>query len=929
MNKKRLNDSSIDNNIKRRKLEKINLLPQSISKMKTENHLKLSFQNPQEINQFCKNQRLEPVRINQDNSCVLSQTQVSAWLGKKESEDLYASFEAFSENNIKAFSIFSDMSPELANLTARIDKSFTHPLDIMAEQKAFDAYISYIQKLSPETCNLVALKKTPQGDVLFNEMLHSIYTNANLIRREAARAQLLDQLDGATKSFLSQLTDETCNKLAISQSGDGLCGLQIIIDALPTDDVEWFIRRLTNETCDISALLIDYGCGLSTVDFFIPYHGDALKLFLKKLSPSVLSQALFECSHDQHQSAFGSLINNANIEDVQRFINQQISPGGQRASLLKNLDLTHIRFQDGGDSQDNWHQFTDKLIDAVEPMRKRPASDDLYRQIKKLKSCNKIKLKQRSILKQTELDGWSFSKLLGRSILMTNEAGDTLVFKIQKKKQGENKKSLQQEFKATKYLRDNQARFHLMSDLPEPLNVVQLSGVIHWVQEHNQHAETLQTFLSMVGDDDTPLYAYVYRVNSNQRNYFTYLHDIALTDKQFHEANRKAVHDLFVLLSKGLVFNQLADLYHNLDAKRYRPDRGRYIVLADLLRRMESGSGRVTGWKEAVEYPNVRGTGIADVGDCISLNEYIGKTEHMKKFHGDTLDQLGRKSGNYLIANIMAEYQYILFLITSRRALSQIEASSENDISQEEIFALWKKHATQFVTNCVYAVSLVTHKSLDEVTLAMNSIIDVNKLARQMQFWMTNEYVNYLKRNKIPPTIYGDHVAVEVNRHRFRFNTFHPDIGFSVNGKTPDLGPVNGQEPIKEANKLIYWMVSMIFHAYHDLTFTLSDINEIVSEKNVSRSESLRKEAFDYLPGKAYHRLQHVLCEERLKSDQRLSRSYRHSLEIESEQHKREAAALTLQGFWRKKHPVPDSSNEKNEIDVSSIETLLGKRYSR
>jgi hypothetical protein len=85
---------------------------------------------------------------------------------------------------------------------------------------------------------------------------------------------------------------------------------------------------------------------------------------------------------------------------------------------------------------------------------------------------------------------------------------------------------------------------------------------------------------------------YIYNVEEKNKHYFTYLHDPQLSETEFKQANRKIIHDLFLLLQKrGMVFDELADIFHNRSNHHHRIDQGRYLVLISLLRQMYEVAG--------------------------------------------------------------------------------------------------------------------------------------------------------------------------------------------------------------------------------------------------------------------------------------------------------------------------------------------------
>jgi hypothetical protein len=109
---------------------------------------------------------------------------------------------------------------------------------------------------------------------------------------------------------------------------------------------------------------------------------------------------------------------------------------------------------------------------------------------------------------------------------------------------------------------------------------------------------------------------------------------------------------------------------------------------------------------------------------------------------------------------------------------------------------------------------------------------------------------------------------------------------------------VNGQEPIKEENKLIYWMINYIFVAYNHFRLSLQDIHQIMIEKNIEKSEKLRQFSFQYLSKKNYHHIHSIICQER-SLQKTLPDELKTEFNHKANMHKKEYSALVIQGVWR------------------------------
>lgn len=699
------------------------------------------------------------------------------------------------------------------------------------------------------------------------------------------------------QAFINPLTPEVCQKIAFTKAKNGLTMLMLIIQQQNENSSE-FLTKLSLDVL-IQAMQQQLDHGPVFLEFIARYNKDRFISIINQLPPQVCVQAALMLNNNK--TVLEKIAEYAGEAALCALLDKLYRHPEEAAKAAASTNhLLSIQFHDGGQSEDAWSAITGRVIKAAPAPRKRKDHADLSTQLSG-GAATRPALRA-DFLQNIDKYGVKFLRLQGRTILLQDKEGLILAVKVQK--HSESVDELTKEYNSTTYLRQHAGELRLQSALPAPVCITTINSVHDWLKPHVS-AEELESFKKMTGTFPARS-AYVYKVDPRQCDYFTYLHDPALSDAAYSKANRAAVHDLYSLLLRGVVFTQLGDIFHNSEHVEDRDDRGRYIVLVNLVRD-GSGSGRLTGWKKAVEYPNVRASGLADLGDRTSINDFIGDTERVRRYYSSAYSSYRGTTGNYLLANIMAEYQYVLFLIAGRRGCELTErVKSTQGQTDEEIKAkisqIWLSLARQVVSNCAQAVAVSTHQPEAQAEKFLASVVDVSRLARQMQYWMTAEYIPDLKQNRIPEDIYGTGTNVFVNFSDFRSGTFNDVTGCAIDGVNPDLGAVNGQEPLKEANKLFYWMVNCIYEPYHQLRMTTQDIHKVLREADPEKSEQLRKSAFAYLPGKAYHGLQAVLCEERLKQQpDSLPQEARAAIAEEGKEHKRKHAGITIGQFWRDK----------------------------
>lgn len=562
--------------------------------------------------------------------------------------------------------------------------------------------------------------------------------------------------------------------------------------------------------------------------------------------------------------------------------------------------LISIEFFDRGSSSDTWWNLTNTLIKRLPIPKSNPKKrlmDDLFNDNEDI-TINNFSLNDRL------QNGWKFLRLQGRTILLEDKELNILAIKIQKKFEDPNE--LKKEYRTVKFLNEHKSDLKLDCYFPNQQGISTVDSQLLTSLCDVTSKENVDAFTKMIGKKEQ-YYAYVYQVDKQHRDYFVYLNDPSLSDEDFRIASHNAIKNLLLLLAQGLIFNQLADIFHNTETgSQRRPDLGRFIVLSNLLSPMAldgrpNGLGRLTGWKKSVEFPNVRGRNapVADVGDRISSLECMFNGDFAHKFFSSANEELKEHVGNYILANFIAEYQYVFFLISGRRAAELTKQAITEGKSKEEIDKIWQMIADQLVTNCALAVSLFGFQTLDEAKRSLLSFINVDRLACQMHMFMTDEYIPYIQKETLPTEIYGNETSVDISIERFREGTFNPVSGFCINQTDPDLGPVNGQEPLKEMNKLLYEMINKIVSSYHDFRLTLDSFKNYGSH------------SFFNLSGKQYH-CQQIELEKLLLASDKISSDDKEIIKDDLAYHQKIKAVYNMQKIWRSKQ---DKRNKESQTD--------------
>ncbi|OGT31459.1 MAG: hypothetical protein A3E87_03790 [Gammaproteobacteria bacterium RIFCSPHIGHO2_12_FULL_35_23] len=434
------------------------------------------------------------------------------------------------------------------------------------------------------------------------------------------------------------------------------------------------------------------------------------------------------------------------------------------------------------------------------------------------------------LLEHLAVREWNLHRFLGRTIILKHPTENRFIaIKIQKQLISnhifreftvEPADELFAQYKTVKFFTDNKSPLGLKSTLPTAKYAGYVEGNLLTYFNVGEALATLpgySEFITLVGDLNRPdLAIYCYEADAS---YFKYLHEHSDENplqewQQFCMASENACYDLYTLfLRLGIIYNRLADIFHNTEHQHDRDDKGRYQVLTSLMRvvrnikgnKLRSGLGRLTGWLKAVEYPNLRLSGFADEADYKRIEDYFS-TDTLETVTSALYSNSGQIS-TAIILNSLTEYLFVFFLTTGRRA-REIYLSGKLE-TEEARFALWYSAAEHIIKlSAIATVTLISGTTLSEIQQYYLSIINIERLAKQMRYWMTRDHVSGVLSQIIPADIFSE--EVEVIFGELRKGTWHKVEGHCLNGKDADLGAVNGQMPIKELDELVHAFAATI-----------------------------------------------------------------------------------------------------------------------
>jgi hypothetical protein len=188
---------------------------------------------------------------------------------------------------------------------------------------------------------------------------------------------------------------------------------------------------------------------------------------------------------------------------------------------------------------------------------------------------------------------------------------------------------------------------------------------------------------------------------------------------------------------------------------------------------------------KSTRYPNIRGSGLADFGDMLTVNDVFISPEVATQ----SINGLQKSAGHH-IYQFIGDYFLIIELIVGYRTRKIQDQNPTIDHTQ-----LWQKATEQLVE-----LSTFLSKMLDIIDCYGNplqyaKLTNLDCYSKQMQFFMTKDYVSAFTHKKIPKDLYPENTKVKVAYSIVsRPDEWDPQIGFISPGSKneQDLGPYNG-----------------------------------------------------------------------------------------------------------------------------------------
>lgn len=575
-----------------------------------------------------------------------------------------------------------------------------------------------------------------------------------------------------------------------------------------------------------------------------------------------------------------------------------------------------LEFFDTGRSFETWSYMADALLKKIGSQQlteDSPHADAMQHTIRRAEKVTKPQYENiQDFLKSGE---YHYLRLQGRTILLKNNFKDEIIaFKVQK--HHESVEELAKQAGTVDYLTRHKDELGLKSDIPKSEGVMHIRHIKHWLINNPHVSKKDKAAFEKLATVKNPA-VYVYRTSSA---YFKYLHQ--LRGDKLEKAIRTNLHDLFILDKHGIIYDQLADMFHTNLHQDIRPDSGRYLPLVNLVRKMNyRGAGRITAYLKAIEFLNMRQSGVADEGDHTLLKDVIEKP-HFRQAR----ERHGTNVGVYVLANQLAEQLLVADL--GAGYANRKTAGSDNH-------AAWQRTCDDIIAGVADAVGVYanTDRDMIERNLRLGLFDGEAKTyyADQNRMWMTDDYIPYVNQNRLPP-VYESYVEDLVENEGLREGSYSKEKGCAIDGVNPDIGAVNGVDPRIKGAELRTWAPVMAIglraaKLRHDES--MAKAVEYLSENKFNNAQRQLDKAEGFRPNtdRVYH-LRRAVLEKKADSLAGKRPMVASKIEAQMQANERNHAANVIQRFWHEHKRQEQVVNRKRTLDdtASSCDGPVAKR---
>jgi hypothetical protein len=335
-----------------------------------------------------------------------------------------------------------------------------------------------------------------------------------------------------------------------------------------------------------------------------------------------------------------------------------------------------------------------------------------------------------------------------------------------------------------------------VSDLPEPVG---LAGLV----------EPLPGWMAEAADipPARPLVALVYRAATPA--YWQYVNQAAAG--QHRQGLRRATWDLFSWLRAGLVHGALTLKNHNLRAGR----RFEWIVDCCYLPEDRRGVGRLDRLDEALAFPNVRASGLADLAELTSLRAMLDEARAAfddNESLAEPIAHLGWAGAEaqpaLQLVRVIGDYLLDLTLLAADGMINAGRLRRYSPSFAGDVAAL----ADQLGELYALAWHAWSDEPLERALAWIARAVDLPRLARQLAwFLLPGNYAEQFDQSmtqgsealvdELREQLYGPELELRVDVASHPQQWAGPALGFSLDGVHRDVGAYNGPWPFIELER--------------------------------------------------------------------------------------------------------------------------------
>lgn len=494
----------------------------------------------------------------------------------------------------------------------------------------------------------------------------------------------------------------------------------------------------------------------------------------------------------------GLELNTVNVGDVNNH-------RGFVANILghADLNLSRIEFEDGGDAVTNFPDFTHRMLEGADPVKKDRTID------MPKKSAANVSIGKNVFGDVPKVE----CRRYGRTLVYPDK-GARIATHIKLLKQGESESTLAYEYDMMQYISSKKDEWRLQGEYPR--------GTHRLVRIHKDNfpeeiragiLKDQKVDMNLAVDSEGYFTAMIYETNLDETGgvpYMTYLNDPDLKHDEFREAYKKNIYDLFVLARHGIFSMELIELFHNQEHGNGR----RYDWAVDLKnhQRHRSGAGRLNDITGATLYPNFRLTGPADFAEFYHIDDIIADRQ-MRGLADDRISRLINmvdkdmdQAKNYIQAALLGDTLLSLALMppTYLERRDELKGEESNAFLEESLKILFENSYSAY--------------SGQNTEVCNETAVDYDIVVRQMEYFLTRQYVRDSKSGTTMTTLQelykGASITFEaggrgwtengwdIRRMVYKIPSRNPEL--SIARESTDLGAVNGANPWQELIKALY-----------------------------------------------------------------------------------------------------------------------------